>query len=115
MGEKGTMTLNLSGWPMPPWHYGAAEIVTYELEELLSTKLRALYQRKKSPDLFDLWGAWRKARPDSSRIVECFRCPRPRIKWRQRCSRSGISGYTTALLATPTIGSSVLFSKAPPS
>jgi len=55
------------------WFRGAAEIVTYELEELLSTKLRALYQRKKSRDLFDLWDAWRRARPDSSRIVECFR------------------------------------------
>ena len=55
------------------WFRGATEIVTYELEELLSTKLRALYQRKKSRDLFDLWDAWRRARPDSSGIVECFR------------------------------------------
>lgn len=55
------------------WFRGAAQIVTYELEELLSTKLRALYQRKKSRDLFDLWDAWKRARPDSSRIVECFR------------------------------------------
>lgn len=37
------------------WFRGAAEIPTYELEELMGTKLRALYQREKSRDLFDLW------------------------------------------------------------
>jgi len=36
------------------WFRGAAEILTYGLEELLGTKLRALYQRKKGRDLFDL-------------------------------------------------------------
>jgi predicted nucleotidyltransferase component of viral defense system len=50
------------------WFRGTARIVTFELEELLATKLRALYQRKKSRDLFDLWEAWRKAGPDASRI-----------------------------------------------
>jgi hypothetical protein len=30
-----------------PWHSGAAEVLTYEPEELVGTKLRALYQRKK--------------------------------------------------------------------
>jgi hypothetical protein len=29
------------------WFQGSAKIVTYELEELLGTKLRALYQRKR--------------------------------------------------------------------
>ena len=33
---------------------GAADIETYELDELLGTKLRALSQRKKGRDLFDL-------------------------------------------------------------
>ena len=28
-----------------PWFAGAAELLTYSLEELLGTKLRALYQR----------------------------------------------------------------------
>lgn len=37
-----------------PWFTGAAEVLTYEPEELLGTKLRALYQRKKGRDLFDL-------------------------------------------------------------
>jgi predicted nucleotidyltransferase component of viral defense system len=37
------------------WFTGSAEIVTFSAEELLATKLRALYQRKKVRDLFDLW------------------------------------------------------------
>ena len=37
------------------WFDGSAGITTYKLSELLGTKLRALYQRKKGRDLFDLW------------------------------------------------------------
>lgn len=36
------------------WFEGSCELTTYSLEELLGTKLRALYQRKKGRDLFDL-------------------------------------------------------------
>ena len=36
------------------WYSGSAAITTYELDELLGTKLRALYQRRKGRDLFDL-------------------------------------------------------------
>ena len=42
-----------------PWFTGAADATTYALDELLCTKLRALYQRKKGRDLFDLWHALR--------------------------------------------------------
>jgi predicted nucleotidyltransferase component of viral defense system len=37
------------------WWSGAALIPTFVLEEMMSTKLRALYQRRKGRDLFDLW------------------------------------------------------------
>lgn len=37
------------------WFKGSAEITTYELEELAATKLRALYQRSKGRDLYDLY------------------------------------------------------------
>lgn len=37
------------------WFNGACEVVIYELAELTATKLRALYQRRKGRDLFDLW------------------------------------------------------------
>lgn len=55
------------------WFSGNCEISTYALEELLGTKMRALYQRRKGRDLFDLWlGLTRgKANPDS--IVKCFK------------------------------------------
>ena len=37
------------------WFSGSVPIVTYEINELMATKLRALYQRRKGRDLFDLW------------------------------------------------------------
>lgn len=36
------------------WVQDSVQITTFSLEELLGTKLRALYQRKKGRDLFDL-------------------------------------------------------------
>lgn len=39
------------------WYSGACNITTYQLEELLGTKLRALYQRKKGRDLYDIYRA----------------------------------------------------------
>lgn len=55
------------------WWSGQAEITTYDLEELLATKLRALYQRRKGRDLFDLWSALQIERTDPKRIVRAFR------------------------------------------
>lgn len=40
-----------------PWFTGSTEVLTYTLEELLGTKFRALYQRKKGRDLYDFWYA----------------------------------------------------------
>lgn len=37
------------------WYSGQCEVLTYELAELTGTKLRAVYQRRKGRDLFDLW------------------------------------------------------------
>lgn len=37
------------------WWSGKAPIPTFVLEEMMSTKVRALYQRRKGRDLFDLW------------------------------------------------------------
>lgn len=39
------------------WFTGSCNITTYQIEELLSTKIRALYQRRKGRDLFDLYKA----------------------------------------------------------
>ena len=55
------------------WFRGSAAIPTFALDELLGTKLRALYQRKKGRDLFDLWYAQTRAAIDPERVVSCFR------------------------------------------
>ena len=38
-----------------PWWTGQAQVRTFQLAELIATKLRALYQRSKGRDLFDVW------------------------------------------------------------
>jgi predicted nucleotidyltransferase component of viral defense system len=56
-----------------PWFTAGAELLTYSLEELLGTKLRALYQRKDGRDLYDLATTLRKAAVlDVSKTVQCF-------------------------------------------
>jgi len=54
------------------WYSGSAAITTYELNELLGTKLRALYQRRKGRDLFDLAIALENPSVDPARIVSAF-------------------------------------------
>ena len=54
------------------WFAGSSDVSTYALDELLGTKLRALYQRKKGRDLFDLWWAAQHATIDLDRVVRCF-------------------------------------------
>jgi predicted nucleotidyltransferase component of viral defense system len=54
------------------WFEGEAEIATYTLDELLGTKLRALYQRRKSRDLFDLSTALETTKADAARVVQAF-------------------------------------------
>lgn len=56
-----------------PWYDGSARLRTYDLEELLGTKLRALFQRKKGRDLFDLSEAIVSfPRLDADKVVACF-------------------------------------------
>ena len=55
------------------WFSGKCEITTYCLNELLGTKLRALYQRKKGRDLFDLYVALSEASVDADEILRCYR------------------------------------------
>ena len=55
-----------------PWFSGDASIGVYAIEELLGTKLRALYQRKKGRDLYDLWFALTSLEMDDDKIIDCF-------------------------------------------
>jgi predicted nucleotidyltransferase component of viral defense system len=54
------------------WFSGSCSVHTYELDELLGTKLRALYQRKQGRDLFDMATALKDPNADAARIVAAF-------------------------------------------
>lgn len=55
------------------WFTGEAAVPTFGLDELLGTKLRALYQRRKGRDLFDLHRVGVGRGVDLHRVVEAFR------------------------------------------
>lgn len=54
------------------WFSGKCLITSYEIEELLGTKLRALYQRSKGRDLFDLYWALTNYTIDSDKLIKCY-------------------------------------------
>ncbi len=55
------------------WFNGAAQVPVYSVTELLGTKLRALYQRRKGRDLFDLWHAHTSKALNPGEVVAVFR------------------------------------------
>lgn len=55
-----------------PWFAGHTEVLTFELAELLGTKLRALYQRRKGRDLFDLWLGLEELEVAPDRVIAAF-------------------------------------------
>lgn len=55
-----------------PWFVSSARVTTYTIEELMATKLRALYQRSKGRDLYDLWLALTTLSIDEERVITCF-------------------------------------------
>ena len=59
------------------WFHGSAMVQTFEVAELVSTKLRALYQRSKGRDLFDLWLALTRLAIPPTEILTCFEPYRP--------------------------------------
>ncbi len=52
------------------WWSGQANVSTFRIEELMSTKLRALYQRRKGRDLFDLWHVLNDMHVDDALITD---------------------------------------------
>lgn len=54
------------------WYSRMADIATFDLDELLATKLRALYQHRKGRDLFDLAMGLADERSDAQPIVAGF-------------------------------------------
>jgi predicted nucleotidyltransferase component of viral defense system len=55
------------------WFTGECGITTFELEELLATKVRALYQRRKGRDLFDLWYGLKEGKADAAKVMRIFK------------------------------------------
>ena len=54
------------------WFNQDVEVNTFQLEELLATKLRALYERKKGRDAFDLWLAIKEQEFDPTKTMAVF-------------------------------------------
>ena len=47
--------------------------MTYRFDELIGTKMRALYQRKKGRDLYDIYSALESGLLNVSSAVECYK------------------------------------------
>ena len=54
------------------WYQGQAEIASFEPEETFGTKLRALLQRRKNRDLFDLHHGLDQLEMDPDKLIKCF-------------------------------------------
>jgi hypothetical protein len=54
------------------WYHGTAEIASFEPEELFGTKLRALLQRRRNRDLFDLHQALEQLPLAPEKVIACF-------------------------------------------
>ena len=54
------------------WYQGKAEIASFEPEELFGTKLRALLQRRRNRDLFDLYHGLEQLALDPDKLIACF-------------------------------------------
>lgn len=59
------------------WWSGEAQVPTFQAPELVATKIRALYQRLKGRDLFDLWLALTQLGLDPAAILTAFEPYRP--------------------------------------
>jgi predicted nucleotidyltransferase component of viral defense system len=68
--------LGLQGFPFKvenSWFTGECKLTTYQLEELLGTKLRALYHRRKGRDLFALYWALTNHDIDKEKLIHCYK------------------------------------------
>ena len=59
------------------WFTGSADVLTFSPAELFATKIRALYQRRKGRDLFDMWLGLTELQLLGAQIVGAFGPYRP--------------------------------------
>jgi predicted nucleotidyltransferase component of viral defense system len=72
--EHGSL-LNIRRYPFAvesSWYQGKANVASFEPEELFGTKLRALLQRRKNRDLFDLNEGLRRLEMNPDKLIACF-------------------------------------------
>ena len=55
------------------WFSGSCKIKTYRLDELIGTKVRALYERRKGRDLYDLYKALQNPELNPDNVISCFK------------------------------------------
>ncbi len=56
-----------------PWFSGNCDILTYRFDELIGTKIRALYQRKKGRDLYDVYASLNNGMLDVEAAIYCYK------------------------------------------
>jgi predicted nucleotidyltransferase component of viral defense system len=78
-----------------PWFSGSAHVRTFALEELLATKVRALYQRRKGRDLFDLWIGLTQLNADVEQVAHAFRYYLPAAEASADDIRKNLADKTT--------------------
>lgn len=54
------------------WYNGECKVLTYQLDELAGTKLRALYQRRKGRDLYDLYKVLATTDVNTDNVLTCY-------------------------------------------
>lgn len=54
------------------WYSGQTELLSFDPEEIFGTKLRALLQRRKNRDLFDLNQGIEQLALDADKVIACF-------------------------------------------
>jgi predicted nucleotidyltransferase component of viral defense system len=59
------------------WYMGEADVKVVQAEEIAATKIRALYQRSKGRDLFDLWLLTAEVGIDAALVCNIFEAYRP--------------------------------------
>jgi predicted nucleotidyltransferase component of viral defense system len=72
---RGTSPLGYRRYPFEvasDWYSARTEIASFEPEELFGTKLRALLQRRKNRDLFDLHHGLTQLGLDRDKVVTCL-------------------------------------------
>jgi len=95
------------------WFTGTSTLTTYELNELMGTKLKALYQRRKGRDLFDLWLVLDRQLIDPLKVITDFQsyCEYERLKisralfeksLQEKCQHTDFTSDMTPLLTAGT-------------